>query len=54
MSKEEGRAWRKRQAVQIAAMLPEDPEQALAVLRSTRRLVRTFLMKTRQKAGRRD
>ena len=37
--------WRKRQAVQIAAQLPEDKEAALAVLEYARSLVLDFLDK---------
>lgn len=36
-------AWLRRQAVQIAAQLPEDPEDAIAVLELTKSLVETFL-----------
>jgi hypothetical protein len=35
--------WLRRHAVQIAAQLPEDPNDALAVLELTRSLVETFL-----------
>ena len=35
--------WLRRHAVQIAAQLPEDTEQALAVLNLARILVETFL-----------
>lgn len=37
--------WRKRQAIQIAAQLPEDQEAALAVLEYARGLVVGFLGK---------
>jgi len=36
-------AWLRRQAVQIAAQLPEDPDDAMAVLELTKTLVETFL-----------
>ena len=36
-------AWLRRHAVQLAAQLPEDTEQALAVLDYARVLVETFL-----------
>jgi hypothetical protein len=36
--------WRRRQAVQIVAQLPEDPEDALAVLELARSLVESFLI----------
>jgi hypothetical protein len=36
-------AWLRRHAVQLAAQLPEDTEQALAVLDFARILVETFL-----------
>lgn len=35
--------WRRRQAVQIAAQLPDDPKDALAVLALARELVEGFL-----------
>jgi hypothetical protein len=35
--------WRRRQALQVAAQLPDDPEEALTVLRHTQTLVRSFL-----------
>jgi hypothetical protein len=35
--------WRRRQAVQLAAQLPEDPQDALAVLAHVKFLVETFL-----------
>lgn len=37
------KAWRKRQAVQIASMLPEDATEAGKVLKQTRKLLRTFV-----------
>jgi hypothetical protein len=36
--------WLRRQAVQIAAQLPEDPQDALAVLELAKTLVETFLL----------
>jgi hypothetical protein len=36
-------AWRRRQALQVAAQLPDDPTEALAVLRHAEMLVRSFL-----------
>lgn len=36
-------AWRRRLAVQIAAQLPEDREDALAVLRYSRELILNFM-----------
>lgn len=38
-------SWHRRHAVQIAAALPDDPEEALLVLRLAEHLVRTFLAK---------
>jgi hypothetical protein len=35
--------WRRRQALQVAAQLPDDPEEALTVLRHAQTLVRSFL-----------
>jgi hypothetical protein len=35
--------WRRRQALQVAAQLPDNPEEALAVLRHAETLVRSFL-----------
>lgn len=40
-------AWRRRQAIQIASQLPEDSQDALAILSYARELVEGFL-------GRRD
>jgi hypothetical protein len=37
-------AWRRRQAVQIVAQLPDSPEDALAVLEFAKMLVQGFLM----------
>ena len=42
-SKKMPEAWLRRQAVQIAAQLPEDPDDAIAVLELTKTLVETFL-----------
>jgi hypothetical protein len=39
-------AWRRRQAVQIVAQLPEDPLDAIAVLELAKALVQGFLMET--------
>lgn len=36
-------AWQKRQALQIVAMLPDDSDEALAVLGYARRFVHDFL-----------
>jgi hypothetical protein len=36
-------AWRRRQAIQIAAQLPEEPEDALAILEHAKDLVEKFL-----------
>lgn len=36
--------WLRRQAVQIAAQLPENPDEAVAVLELARKLVEGFLM----------
>jgi hypothetical protein len=36
-------SWLRRQAIQIAAQLPEDPNDALEVLRLTTSLVESFL-----------
>lgn len=38
--------WRRRQAVQIVAQLPESPEDAIAVLELAKLLVQSFLMET--------
>ena len=35
--------WRRRQALQVAAQLPDEPEEALTVLRHAQTLVRSFL-----------
>ena len=40
--------WRRRQALQV--QLPDDPEEALTVLRHAETLVRSFLT-ARQRAG---
>jgi hypothetical protein len=42
--------WRRRQALQVAAQLPDEPEEALRVLRHAQTLVRAFLT-LRQRAG---
>ncbi len=39
--------WLRRQAIQVAAQLPEKREDALRVLEYARDLVTEFLMKTR-------
>lgn len=36
--------WMRRHAIQIAAQLPEDPKEALAVLELTRDLIEGFLL----------
>ena len=36
--------WHRRHAIQIAAQLPEGPEDALMVLELTRQLIEGFLM----------
>jgi hypothetical protein len=36
-------AWRRRQALQVAAQLPDNPDEALIVLRHAETLVRSFL-----------
>lgn len=36
--------WRRRHAIQIAAQLPEAPEDALVVLELAKQLVETFLL----------
>ncbi len=36
-------AWQRRQALQVAAQLPDNPTEALAVLRHAETLVRSFL-----------
>ncbi len=38
-------AWRRRQALQVAAQLPDNPKEALTVLRHAETLVRSFLAK---------
>ena len=38
-------AWHRRQALQVAAQLPDQADAALAVLRHAETLVRTFLGK---------
>lgn len=40
-------ARRKRLAIQLAAQLPEDEDEALAVLNATETLVKTFLGRPR-------
>ena len=40
-------AWRRRQALQVAAQLPDNPKEALTVLRHAETLVRSFLAKVR-------
>ena len=35
--------WRRRQALQVAAQLPDEPEEALTVMRHAQTLVRSFL-----------
>jgi hypothetical protein len=42
--------WRRRQALQVAAQLPDEPEEALTVLRHAQTLVRSFLA-PRKSAG---
>jgi hypothetical protein len=37
-------AWKRRHAIQIAAQLPEDPADALAVLDLAKALVESFLV----------
>jgi hypothetical protein len=37
--------WRRRQALQVAAQLPDDTQDALTVLRHAETLVRSFLIK---------
>lgn len=37
-------AWHRRHAIHIASQLPEDPEDALAVLRLSMELVEKFLI----------
>lgn len=39
-------SWRRRQAVQIVAQLPENPEDALAVLDLAKLLVQSFLLES--------
>lgn len=39
-------SWRRRQAVQIVAQLPESPEDALAVLELAKLLVQSFLLES--------
>ena len=43
----EHEAFLRRQAVQLAAQLPEKPQDALAVIAHMETLVRTFLCSTR-------
>jgi hypothetical protein len=43
MTKFEAEAWHRRHAIQIAAALPEDAEDALMVLELARELVERFL-----------
>jgi hypothetical protein len=38
-------AWRRRHALQVAAQLPDNPREALTVLRHVETLVRSFLAK---------
>ena len=39
-------AWLRRQALQVAAQLPDNSREALTVLRHVETLVRSFLAKT--------
>ncbi len=43
MAQNHTEAWRKRHALQIAAQLPENPEDAEAVLNYTRDLLTSFM-----------
>jgi hypothetical protein len=43
MGSSEREAWQRRHAVQIAAQLPDNPEDAIRVLEYARELVRDFL-----------
>jgi hypothetical protein len=52
MTKEE--AWHRRHAIQIAAALPEDVEDALIVLELARELVESFLYAPPEPPGERD
>lgn len=38
-----GEAWHRKHAIQLAAQLPDDPEDALLVLELTKQLVDKFL-----------
>ena len=44
------KGWMRRHAIQIAAQLPEDPNEALAVLELAKQLVRGFLMEGQTRA----
>lgn len=42
----ESNSWKRRHAIQIAAQLPEDPQEALAILDLAKLLVQNFLMES--------
>jgi hypothetical protein len=44
--------WLRRQAIQIAAQLPEKPEEALEVLELAQKIVRDFLTPPQPSVGR--
>lgn len=44
-----GEMWCKRQALNVVAQLPDEPAQALAVLKQAERLVEVFLKDSRPK-----
>lgn len=43
--------WQRRQGLQIAAMLPDDPNDALQILQFARELVENYLQKPKQEAA---
>ena len=43
--------WHKRHAMQLAAQLPDDPDDALLVLQYARQLVEEFLVERRTQEG---
>lgn len=46
-----GSSWQKRQAIQIAAQLPDNPRDALAVLEYAKEIVDKFLSPNGEQAG---
>ena len=51
MSRKKREAWMRLQALQIAAELPEDRRQALAVLNCARKIVEEYLPRQQTRAA---